>query len=114
MILQTLEPAARRGRLTVSPADAAAEILAASSGVILTLITRPRGSADLGLSQRVRDAVLEAITTDPGDAGAQSRDEPSVASAAIALAAALDDAPTALSASETALLRDWLARLGSR
>ncbi|MDO8214154.1 TetR/AcrR family transcriptional regulator [Conexibacter sp. CPCC 206217] len=115
MILQTLEPAARRGRLTVSPADAAAEILAASSGVILTLITRPRGSADLGLSQRVRDAVLDAVTTDPGDAAAaRPRDEPTVASAAIALAAALDDAPTPLSASETALLRDWLGRLGSR
>jgi AcrR family transcriptional regulator len=117
MILAALEPAARRGRLTVSPAEAATEILAASSGVILTLITRPAGTADLGLSHRVRDAVLAGITVAPDSEDGEAvrhATAPSPASAAIALAAALDDAPAALSEPETALLRDWLTRLAAR
>src|SRR6476661_2062480 len=63
MLLDALKPAARQGRLRVSPAVAASEILAASVGVTLSLITRPAGTADLALSDRVRDAVLDAITT---------------------------------------------------
>src|SRR4051794_34887620 len=49
MLLDALKPAARQGRLRVSPAVAASEILAASVGVTLSLITRPAGTADLAL-----------------------------------------------------------------
>jgi AcrR family transcriptional regulator len=97
MILQALQPAARSGRLRVPPEQAAREILAASTGVVLTLITQPEG--DLSLSDDVRDAVLARITTESGP----------VASAAAALDAALG---TELSEGETALLREWLRRLG--
>src|SRR6202049_456349 len=42
-LLEALEPAAQQGRLRVSPAEAAADILAASSGVTLTLIQTKAG-----------------------------------------------------------------------
>jgi AcrR family transcriptional regulator len=112
MILETLRPAAREGRLRVAPEQAAAQIVAASSGVVMALITQPAGEVDLALSDAVRDAVLARITVTPGPDDAQ-RTEPSVPAAAIALAAALDDDPAALSAGETVLLREWLARLAT-
>jgi len=99
MILRALEPAAHSGRLRVPAAQAAREILAASTGVVLTLITQPEG--DLSLSDGVRDAVLARITTVPGPLSA----------AAIALDSALGQAPEGLSEGETVLLREWLRRL---
>jgi AcrR family transcriptional regulator len=97
MILRALEPAARAGRLRVPPERAAREILAASTGVVLTSITQP--GDDLSLSDEVRDAVLARIVTAPGP----------VAEAAAALDAVLGQSK--LSEAETALLREWLARL---
>jgi AcrR family transcriptional regulator len=121
MLLDALKPAARQGRLRVSPAAAAAQILAASVGVTLTLITRPPGIADLGLSDQVRDAVLDALTVDspldtqPGADPGEPRHLAGVgvAPAAIALAAAIDDDTPALSPTEAALLREWLGRLSA-
>ncbi|MEZ0075539.1 TetR/AcrR family transcriptional regulator [Planotetraspora sp. GP83] len=112
MLLQALAPAARQGRLAVTPADAAAEVLAASSGVILTLITQPEDAVDPGLSTRVRDAILDSITTG-STSPVSSGGEVTTASAAIALASTLEDAPTVLNDAETALLRDWLGRIAS-
>ena len=113
MILKALQPAARQGRLVVAPEVAAKEIVAASSGVILTLIQQPTGNVDLELSDRVRDAILESIAPAPdGENGSTSTR--SVATAAIALTAALDEAPSPLSEAEAALLRDWLNRFASR
>ncbi len=97
MILRALEPAARAGRLRVPAEQAAREILAASTGVVLTLITQP--GDDLSLSDDVRDAVLGRIVTADGP----------VAEAAAALDAVLGQSE--LSEAETALLREWLARL---
>jgi AcrR family transcriptional regulator len=98
MILRALQPAAAAGRLRVTPERAAREILAASTGVVLTLITT---GADPSLSEDVRDALLARITTSGGP----------VADAAATLDAALgnDD----LSPAETALLREWLRRLAN-
>lgn len=121
MVLDTLDAAARQGRLTVAPAVAASEIVAASSGVILTLITQPPGEADLGLSTRVRDAILRSITIDDATGGTSVRSTsgaasahasaPSAASAAIALTAALDDDASRFTPGEATLLRELLARL---
>jgi hypothetical protein len=97
MILRALQPAARAGRLRVAPEQAAREILVASTGVVLTLVTQPDG--DLSLSVEVRDAVLARIITAPGP----------VAEAAAALDAVLGQSE--LSDAETALLREWLRRL---
>jgi AcrR family transcriptional regulator len=96
MILRALEPAARSGRLRLPAEQAAREILAASTGVVLTLIT---SGDDPMLSEDVRDAVLARIVTADGP----------VAEAAEALDAVLGQ--SALSEAETALLREWLDRL---
>jgi hypothetical protein len=111
-LLHALEPAARQGRLTVPPADAAAEVLAASSGVILALITDSADEIDLRLSARVRDAILDSITTG-GTNRKRTSAKVTVASAAIALNSALADAPPVLSDTEAALLQDWLDRLAN-
>jgi AcrR family transcriptional regulator len=152
MILRALHPAALQGRLRVPPARAARQILAASTGVVLTLIAQPPGERDLALSDQLRDAVLEGLTVPaPGtrrgttdgraggragngrihagaEAGAQADGAEAdadgrtaadaragvdaLASTAIALDAALaQQRNPALSAGETALLREWLNRL---
>ncbi|GHS84698.1 TetR family transcriptional regulator [Actinomycetota bacterium] len=107
MILATLEPAALDGRLTIPPAEAARQILASSSGVVLTLIANQDAPVDLELSHRTRDAILASITRAP-DATTPTPGGPTVASTAIALDTALDAEGSPLGAAETALLRTWL------
>jgi AcrR family transcriptional regulator len=109
MILEALQPAARQGRLRVSPHEAAAQVVATSSGVTLALIQQPPERRDPTLSDRVRDGVLAAITLDGGPPEAPSGAAP----AAIALAANLDDRAVArvLSPGEAVLLRELLERL---
>jgi hypothetical protein len=51
----------------VSPAEPAARILAACSGVTLTLIQQPPAERDLGLSERMSESVLATITNEPTD-----------------------------------------------
>lgn len=111
MVLQALEPAARHGRLRVTPEDAAAQIVAAGSGVALALIAQPPESRDLTLSAQVRDAILESLTTSPS--GRRSERAPTTATAAVGLAATLPETPAGFSDSEAALLRDWLRRLAA-
>ncbi|GAA3435305.1 TetR/AcrR family transcriptional regulator [Kutzneria kofuensis] len=106
MLLDRLVEVARQGRLLVPPAEAAREIVAANVGVTLSLIARPEDDRDLGMSARVRDAVLGSLVTDdaaPGDG--------SVGALAVALSAALGEGGGKLSAAETAMLREWLDRL---
>jgi AcrR family transcriptional regulator len=109
MILDALQPAARQGRLRVSPPEAAAHVVAASSGVTLALIQQPPERRDPALSDRVRDGVLAAITID----GDSPQAPAGAASAAIALAASLDDPAVAdvVSPGEAGLLRELLERL---
>ena len=109
-LLEALEPAARQGRLRVSSAEAAAHILAASSGVTLTLIQQPQGERDLSLSDRVRDSVLAAVTTD-GTPSAPAASEGSISLALATVSAALENETKVLSAGERALMRELIARL---
>ena len=111
MILKALQPVARARRLRVAPERAAREILAASTGVVLTLIAQPPEHVDLSLSDDVRDAILERITTTPRRA--VKGDGAPLASAAIALDAALTQDPAPLSGGEVTLLREWLRRLSA-
>jgi AcrR family transcriptional regulator len=117
MILAALQPAARRRRLRVAPERAARQILAASTGVVLTLISQPADGVDLSLSDDVRDAVLASISTPGGRHGRGRAAAPppssGPASAAIALRAALENDPGPLSPTEAALLDDWLVRLSA-
>jgi hypothetical protein len=105
ILLAMIEEVARAGRLRVPVKTAANMIHAASMGVTLTLIAS--GEADPELPERTREAVLAAVTTD------KTEDRPSSVSAmAIALTSALDErAPRTLSATETAMLREWLTRV---
>ncbi|MBO9577165.1 MAG: TetR/AcrR family transcriptional regulator [Microbacteriaceae bacterium] len=107
LILSTLEPAALQGRLTLPAADAARQILAASSGVVLALIANAGAAVDWELSRRTRDAILAAVTR--SDAALPSAS--TAASAAVALGAALDAQGSPLAPAETALLRAWLDRI---
>src|ERR1700730_1405707 len=113
MILRTLQSAAARGRLRVPPEQAAREILAASTGVVLTLIAQPSDAIDLSLSERVRDAILDRITTPVGREQSLAKRDAPLASAAISLSTALAQSPRALSEGETALMQEWLARLSA-
>ncbi|MCK2241458.1 MULTISPECIES: TetR/AcrR family transcriptional regulator [unclassified Crossiella] len=107
MLLELLRRIAQQGRLRVTPAEAARQIVAANVGVALSLIAQPEPTRDLGLSDRLRDNVIDALLTDaPAAAG-----EATVPTAAVALLAALDGDPAGLSDGEAQLLREWLRRL---
>jgi AcrR family transcriptional regulator len=111
MVLTTITPAAAQGRLTVTPEAAADEIVAASSGVILTLITQPSEHVDLALSSRVREAVLQDIA--PTSSASAHNKLPTTQAAASRLLQALSTKCPPLSPTEAALFRDWLARISS-
>jgi len=112
MLLRALQPAAAQGRLCVAPEHAAREILAASTGVILTLISQPADQRDLALSHHVRDPILDRITTTSLDsAQTDTTAKSSLTSAAIALSAAPTHDPAALTDGELVLLKEWLTKL---
>ena len=104
-LLNALQPAAEQQRLRVSAAEAATHILAACSGVTLTLIQQPPGERDLGLSERMRESVLAAIAHTPTTAAETTQH------ALHTLSSALENARSPLSAGERALMRELLARL---
>jgi AcrR family transcriptional regulator len=108
-LLDTLLPAAEQGRLRVPAAEAATRILAACSGVTLTLIQQPPAERDLGLSERMRESVLAAITDTPINPRTSTAEQTFVALATVSRA--LDNQPSALTAGERALMRELLARL---
>ena len=112
MILRALEPVAAAGRLRVPARDAAREILAASTGVLATMIADPDETIDWALSQRTRDAILESLLG-PESTASGRRTQISL-SAAHALLAALDAGlaeKAAFTPAETMLLKDWIERL---
>ena len=99
---------AEAGRLRVPEDRAAALVHAAGSGTTLALIATPEGRRDPELSHTAREAVLAAITAD-----APAAPEPGPAAAAVTLRAALPRTD-ALTASESALMREWLDRIAGR
>jgi AcrR family transcriptional regulator len=113
MILKALQPAARTRRLRIAPVLAARQILAASTGVTLALIAQPPEARDLSLSDQVRDAILDGITTPAGTRPKPDHDDASLASAAIALLGSLGQEPVTLSPGESALLHELLTRLSA-
>ena len=107
-LLRALQPAASQGRLLVSAAEAATRILAACSGVTLTLIQQPAAERDLGLSERMRESVLASIS----DAAETSPPHaPAARQALESVAAAIDAAGSPLTIGERTLMRELLARL---
>jgi AcrR family transcriptional regulator len=108
-LLEALQPAAERGRLRVSAAEAAMRVLAACSGVTLSLIQQPPEERDLGLSERMRESVLTSITDVSGESAATR--SPSSREAFRSLSRVLEDDNSPLSFGERALMRELLERL---
>lgn len=109
LLREVLDRCAAAGRLRVDPALAAQTIMSANIGVALSLVTQPDVYGDPGLSTRVRDAVHARLLVldEPVPAS------PDAASTALQLAAQLRRSAAPLSATEAALLHEWLARLAS-
>jgi AcrR family transcriptional regulator len=108
-LLRALQPAADQGRLRVSAGEAAAEILAASSGVTLALIQQPADARDLDLSLRTRESVLAAIAKP----SAPPVEKSELAVALETVTRALDDDRDALTPGERAIMRELLGRLAA-
>jgi len=108
-LLEALQRAAIQGRLLVSPAEAATRILAACSGVTLTLIQQPPAERDLGLSERMRESVLASISDVPRETSALNA--PAARQALETVATAIDEASSPLTIGERTLMRELLARL---
>src|SRR6266851_2805141 len=107
-----LTVAAKAGQLRVTPAEAAAQLLAANVGVTLSLIALPEDATDLSLSDHVREAALAGVFAASQVASGSAPDEVR-ASAALALTATLNDGDL-LTAGERALLGELLHRLSGR
>jgi len=104
----TLTRCAAAGALTTTPRQAAQLILAANTGLALSLIAQPALFDDPELSRRTREATLSTILNETG-AAATSR---SVRDAARQLHAQLRlEGTQQLEAVEVALLNRWLERL---
>ena len=107
---------AETGRLAVAVPHAARMMAAACRGVVLSLIATPQAERDAMLSEHTREAVMSAITVAPacGQSAAHQAHGGRVAARAVALRAVLHEAPNVLSASEEALLGEWLDRLSAK
>ncbi len=103
MLLQLTRRAAEQGRLTVTPEQAAAHILAANIGVTLRLIVL--GNPNPELSSAVRDGVIAAIT------GTSSAEQDTRRDDAVRLVSHAAAHPEILGTEETRLLQAWLLRL---
>jgi AcrR family transcriptional regulator len=99
---------AEAGRLKVRADRAAQLVHAAGCGTTLTLISTPEPQRDLTLSDLGREAVIDAITTDPP---APAPAAPGLIGAAVALRAVLAHQSSTLTAHEQGLLREWLDRI---
>ncbi|WP_210594060.1 TetR/AcrR family transcriptional regulator [Streptomyces sp. GESEQ-35] len=109
LLMTFLNRAASDGRLRVPPTLAAHLLLAAVTGVTLSLIGIPESDRDPEVSPRMRETLIGSLTTDTSPAP-----EPTLAARALALDATLsaaDPATVPLRLAETALLHDWLQRL---
>lgn len=100
-----LQRVAAQGRLRVAPAVAAQIVMAANSGVALSLILRPEQYPDVATSIAMREATMRAILADEPVEAAQAQRV-----AATTLRAGLVESD-AFTAAESALLIEWLDRV---
>lgn len=110
LLLGRLVRCAEGGRLTTSPDVAAQIMMAACTGVAISLISQPAIFRCPALSQRVRDAVLQdlLVETIPAD-----RHRDSLNSVALQMAALLRANPTPLTQPENTLMLQWLDTISS-
>ncbi|MDV7083018.1 TetR/AcrR family transcriptional regulator [Rhodococcus opacus] len=112
-LVDLLTEIAQQGRLRVTPAVAAGQVVAANVGMTLHLIAQPEGRADLSLSRELRDNVIAGLIRPAPTVRSEASRE--VVENADALARALDaDAGrSGLSAGELLVLREWLDKLAA-
>ena len=110
LLVQRLVRCAEGGRLTSTPEEAAQVMMAAATGVALSLISLPSTFDYPRLSQQVRDAVLREllVQTVPPD-----RRPDTVKSVALQMAALIRANQTPLTDPEVALMLQWLGALSS-
>ncbi|GGV08789.1 TetR family transcriptional regulator [Actinomadura cremea] len=113
LLLGLVGAVARAGRLRVPVEAAAGMIHASGTGVTLSLIA---GDGDAELPARTREALFAAliVPAGPGDgtSGTAGTDDGGARALAIALRAALADEPApGLTATENAMLGEWLDRI---
>ncbi|KAB2352188.1 TetR/AcrR family transcriptional regulator [Actinomadura rudentiformis] len=99
-----IERIAAAGRLVVGVETAISMMHAACVGITMNLIETPHEERDPALADRLREAVLAAITKTVPDS------PPAVAERAVALKAVLDDTAGLYSAGERALMNELLDR----
>lgn len=105
MLAARIHRIAEVGRLRVSEEHAEELVRAANAGTTLNLISTPEDRRDLVLSTMAREAVIAAITTDVPVSATRGP-----AGAAVALRAVLPEV-SVLTATESALLTEWLDRI---
>lgn len=117
LLRQVLERLAAQGRLRLPPADAAQLVLAANSGVCLSLLLRPSAYPDPAIAELMREMVFQTIVT---DAPVPASGSDATAMAATTLRSALAETAQAnaapapkpeFSPAEAALLDEWLERI---
>jgi len=107
---------AAEGRLRVTERQAVDMIHNAGRGVTLGLIGTAPSDRDRTVSDRVREAILAAVTTPAASTdteGGTPADPASAARHAIALNAALPSSSADLTPAERAMLSEWLGRIAS-
>jgi AcrR family transcriptional regulator len=110
LLVQRLVRCAEGGRLTITPEEAAQVMMAAATGVALSLISLPSTFDYPRLSQQVRDAVLRELLVQPVP---PDRRPNTVKSVALQMAALIRANQTPLTEPEVALMLQWLGALSS-
>lgn len=105
LLLKRLVRCAEVGKLNTTPDEAAQIMMAACTGVALSLITQPQTFNHPALSHRVRDAVLSEMLV---DTGVPKRNDQTLKSVALQMATMIQTTPTPLTQPETAMMLQWL------
>lgn len=107
-----VEAVAKAGRLRTDIDAAAAMIHSTGIGVVITLISDDSTPGRTGLSQRVREAVIEAVVAVDGDESVQETPLRDAGRHAIALRSLMSSSSAKLTTGEGHLLDELLARIG--
>ncbi|MDQ0923856.1 AcrR family transcriptional regulator [Pseudarthrobacter sp. W1I19] len=112
LLQDNLERLAAQGRLTVAPEDAAKIVMAANSGIALSLLLRSDQYPEKQISTTMRDTVYRSLLVD----AEVNREEqaPVIAATTIRSALAQPATEALFTRSEAALLSDWLKRIQDR
>jgi AcrR family transcriptional regulator len=110
LLLERLVRCAEVGRLNTTPDEAAQIMMAACTGVALSLITQPDTFSHPALSHRVRDAVLREMLV---DASAPANNDKGLKSVALQMATMLQTTPTPLTDPEVSMMLQWLGAVAS-